>query len=55
MRTFDSNNKFIIFSDSHSVFKAMNHINFDSETFRECHDTSFQQINKLFSAAFLVK
>ena len=34
IRTCDTNNKFIIFSDSLSVFKAMNHTT-DSETFRK--------------------
>ena len=54
--TCDANNKFIIFSDSLSVLKAMNHTSQRIHRFRNFQKNvmSFKLIKKLFSVGFLV-
>ena len=56
--TCDAHNKFIIFSDSLSVLKAMNHTSSKNpqvqKLLEKCHDMSFQLIKKLLSVGFLV-
>ena len=56
IRTCDTNNKIIIFSDSLSVLKAMNHTSSKNpqilKFLKKCHE--LLAIKKLFSVGFLV-
>ena len=52
INTCDANNKFIIFSDSLSVLKAMNHTSSKNPQIQKLF--SFKLIKKLFSVGFLV-
>ena len=54
--TCDANNKFIIFSDSLSVLKAMNHTSSKNPQIQKLLENvmSFKLIKKLFSVGFLV-
>ena len=57
IRTCDTNNKFIIFSDSLSVLKAMNHTSSKNpqiqKLLEKCHELLAKR-KKLFSVGFLV-
>ena len=54
--TCDANNKFIIFSNSLSVLKAMNHTSSKNPQIQKLLEKymSFKLIRKLFSVGFLV-
>ena len=57
IRTCDTNNTFIIFSDSLLVLKAINHTSSKNPHIQKLLETnvmSFWQIKKLFSVGFLV-
>ena len=54
IKTCDANNKFIIFSDSLFVLKAMNHNSSKNPQIQQLLEKCHEQIKKLFSVGFLV-